>query len=85
MGSFAEFERALLKERQREGIELAKRRGVYKGRQKCLNHEQTLLLQDALKAGVAKAKIARNLGVSRETIYRYLRLNNWLKPNCVGN
>jgi|SRR5579871_1082056 len=73
MGAFAEFERALLKERQREGIEIAKGRGVYKGRQKCLSAEQVLHVQVALKAGVAKARIARNLGVSRETIYRYLR------------
>ena len=32
MGAFAEFERSLIKERQREGISLAKKRGVYKGR-----------------------------------------------------
>jgi DNA invertase Pin-like site-specific DNA recombinase len=76
MGAFAEFERALLKERQREGIELAKKRGAYKGRQKCLSTEQLLSLQDALKAGVAKARVARSLGVSRETIYRYLREQN---------
>src|SRR5919198_753690 len=34
MGAFAEFERALIKERQREGIALAKRRGAYRGREK---------------------------------------------------
>ena len=73
MGAFAEFERALLKERQKEGIELAKKRGVYKGRKKSLTTEQIILLQNALTAGVAKARIARNLGVSRETVYRYLR------------
>lgn len=73
MGAFAEFERALLRERQREGIELAKKRGVYKGRQKCLSTEQVMAVQEALKVGVAKARIARNLRVSRETLYRYLR------------
>lgn len=72
MGAFAEFERALLKERQREGIEIAKNRGAYKGRQKCLAPEEILLLQDSLKAGVAKARAARNLGISRATLYRYL-------------
>lgn len=36
MGAFAEFERAIIRERQREGIELAKKRGVYKGRKKIL-------------------------------------------------
>lgn len=73
MGAFAEFERSLLKERQREGIELAKRRGVYKGRQKSLSAEQIMAVQKALNVGVTKARIARSLGVSRETIYRYLR------------
>jgi len=34
MGAFAEFERALIRERQREGISLAKQRGVYRGRKK---------------------------------------------------
>jgi DNA invertase Pin-like site-specific DNA recombinase len=73
MGAFAEFERSLIKERQREGIELAKRRGAYQGRRKSLSPEQVLMVSDAIKSGVAKARIARNLGVSRETIYRYLR------------
>ena len=75
MGAFAEFERSLIKERQREGIALAKKRGAYKGRQKCLSPEQVIMLSEAIKSGVAKARIARNLGVSRETIYRYLRAN----------
>ncbi len=51
-------------------------RGVWdKGRKKSLTTEQIILLQNALTAGVAKARIARNLGVSRETVYRYLRGN----------
>ena len=36
MGAFAEFERVLLQERQREGIALAKQRGVYRGRKRAL-------------------------------------------------
>ncbi len=40
MGAFAEFERALIRERQREGIVLAKQRGAYRGRKKSLNSEQ---------------------------------------------
>jgi len=39
MGAFAEFERALIRERQREGIALAKQRGVYRGRKKALSAE----------------------------------------------
>jgi len=40
MGAFAEFERALIRERQREGIALAKQRGAYRGRRKALTTEQ---------------------------------------------
>ncbi len=37
MGAFAEFERALIRERQREGIALAKQRGAYRGRKRALS------------------------------------------------
>ncbi|MGK1594724.1 recombinase family protein, partial [Klebsiella pneumoniae] len=40
MGAFAEFERALIRERQREGIALAKQRGAYRGRKKSLSSER---------------------------------------------
>jgi DNA invertase Pin-like site-specific DNA recombinase len=40
MGAFAEFERSLIRERQREGIALAKQRGAYKGRKKTLTPER---------------------------------------------
>ncbi len=45
MGAFAEFERSLIKERQREGITLAKKRGVYKGRKRSLTSEEITLLK----------------------------------------
>jgi DNA invertase Pin-like site-specific DNA recombinase len=73
MGAFAEFERALIRERQREGIELAKRRGVYRGRPKALNDEQMAQLRHQAASGTAKAALARQFGVSRETVYQYLR------------
>jgi len=73
MGAFAEFGRALLKERQREGISVAKQRGVYRGRRKALSSEQMALLHQRAQAGEKKAQIARDLGISRETLYQYLR------------
>jgi len=73
MGSFAEFERALIRERQREGIALAKQRGAYRGRKKSLNSEQVAELKQRVMAGEQKALIARNFGISRETLYQYLR------------
>jgi DNA invertase Pin-like site-specific DNA recombinase len=75
LGSFAEFERSLIKERQAEGIALAKQRGAYAGRKKSLNDEQVAKLVGDVAAGVPKARVARNFGVSRETIYQYLRSN----------
>jgi DNA invertase Pin-like site-specific DNA recombinase len=73
MGAFAEFERALIKERQREGIALAKRKGVYKGRKPSLNSEQVHTLKRRVKAGEKRAALAREFGISRETLYQYIR------------
>jgi DNA invertase Pin-like site-specific DNA recombinase len=73
MGAFAEFERALIRERQREGIVLAKQRGVYRGRKRALSPDGLADAQRRVNAGDKKAQIARELGISRETLYQYLR------------
>jgi DNA invertase Pin-like site-specific DNA recombinase len=73
MGAFAEFERALIKERQREGIALAKQRGAYRGRKKSLSANQTSELKRRIGAGESKAQVARDFGISRETVYQYLK------------
>lgn len=73
MGSFAEFERSLIRERQREGIALAKKAGRYKGRKRALTPERVAQLRKRVKAGEkTKAAIAREFGISRETLYKYL-------------
>ena len=51
MGAFAEFERALIKERQREGIALAKKRGAYRGRRRSLSEEQVAQLPPTSRPG----------------------------------
>ena len=76
MGAFAEFERALIRDRQREGIALAKQRGAYRGRKPALNREQIAQLIERAAAGDAKAVLAREFGISRETVYQYLRTNS---------
>ena len=76
MGAFAEFERALVHERQREGIALAKQRGAYRGRKKSLSPEQAADLRQRVSAGEQKAKLARAFGISRETLYQYLRTDD---------
>jgi DNA invertase Pin-like site-specific DNA recombinase len=75
MGAFAEFERALIRERQREGIALAKRRGVYRGRRRALSADQATRLRERASAGETKAALAREYGISRETLYQYLRVD----------
>lgn len=74
MGAFAEFERALIKERQREGIALAKQRGVYRGRKRALSDPDIEALKSRVAAGEKKAQVAREFGISRETLYQYLRM-----------
>jgi DNA invertase Pin-like site-specific DNA recombinase len=73
MGAFAEFERALIRERQREGIALAKARGVYKqGRKRVLTPEQAAELRRRVGAGEKKAALAREFGIGRRTLYNYV-------------
>jgi DNA invertase Pin-like site-specific DNA recombinase len=72
MGAFAEFERALIKERQREGIELAKKRGVYKGRKPSLTSVQVSEIRKRVKAGEKKSALAAEYKVSRQTLYSAL-------------
>ncbi len=74
MGAFTEFERALIGERQREGIALAKKRGVYTGRKRSLSGAQVQALRVRATAGEPKASLAREFGISRQTVYQYLRL-----------
>ena len=73
MGAFAEFERELIRERQREGIALAKARGAYRGRKRILSEDHIAELRQRAAAGEPKATLAREFGISRETVYQYLR------------
>jgi DNA invertase Pin-like site-specific DNA recombinase len=80
IGSIAQFERSLIRERQAEGIALAKERGAYKGRSPALNEKQTREIQELIKMGLPKSRIALKFKVTRATIYKYLRLFS-NKPN----
>lgn len=73
MGAFAEFERALIRERQREGVALAKARGAYKGRKRKLTTDQVDALRQRAVPGANKAALARELRIGRRTLYTYLR------------
>ena len=73
MGAVAEFERSILRERQAEGIRIAKTKGVYKGRKVALTLDQIEEVRKKVAAGIPKVKVAREYKCSRETLYKYLR------------
>ncbi len=72
MRAFAEFERSLILERQREGIAIAKAAGKYKGRKRTLTEEMIAELRRRVECGEPKARLARELQISRETVYQYI-------------
>lgn len=78
MGAFAEFERSLIKERQKEGIAMAKKKGVYKGRTKALTIEQVQKVKEQIEQGIPKTVVAKNMGVTRWTLYKALE-NNYIE------
>lgn len=75
MGSFAEFERSLIRSRQQEGIEIRKAAGGYagKGRKREITDAQVAEITSRIAAGEMKTKIAASLGISRGSIYKYLK------------
>ena len=71
LGVFAEFETAIRKERQLDGIAKAKKEGVYKGRKVSISAEQV----KALAAdGKGASAIAKELGIGRASVYRHLEV-----------
>ncbi len=76
MCSFAEFERSVLLERQKEGIAVAKLQGKYKGRRPALSSEQTIEVKNLIALGVSKTRIAKQFRISRETVYQIIRKHN---------
>lgn len=72
LGAVAEFERSQIRERQREGIALAKAKGVYTGRKPALDHAQLEEIRLRVLKGEKKAALAREFGISRQTLYANL-------------
>jgi DNA invertase Pin-like site-specific DNA recombinase len=73
LGGVAEFERSIIRERQKEGIAVAKGKGVYSGRKHALTPDQVAQLRERVAAHEQKAALAREYGISRETLYQALR------------
>lgn len=73
IGAINEFERTNLLERQREGIELAKKRGVYKGRKKISIPDFEKHYSRYLNRELSKSELARELNISRPTLDRLIK------------
>ena len=71
LAGIAQLERALLLERQREGIAIARAKGKYR-KKPSLTAEQIEQARQDVERGVTKARVARDLGVSRQTLYEAL-------------
>lgn len=71
LGAVAEFERSMILERQREGIALAKAAGKYRGRKAALTDGQADDLRARLAAGESVTSLAKDFGISRQTVYNY--------------
>lgn len=65
----AEMELALIKERQRAGIDAAKAKGIDKGRKRSVDRSEVIELR---RAGVGATEISRRLGLGRATVYKVL-------------
>jgi DNA invertase Pin-like site-specific DNA recombinase len=72
LGAVAEFERELIRERQREGIEIAKRAGLFKGRQP-LALNKRLIIKERIAAGDSRTVVAKELKICRQTLAKYLK------------
>ncbi len=67
LGAVAEFERSIIKQRQREGIDKAKAKGVYKGRKASIDKDRILAMRTE---GLSTYAIAEQMGISRMTVHR---------------
>ena len=72
MGSFAEFEREIMLERQREGVAKAKAQGKYKGRVPTAQRKAAEVIQ-LRGQGVKPNVIAQKLEISRASVFRVLK------------
>jgi DNA invertase Pin-like site-specific DNA recombinase len=72
MGEFAQFERELIRERQREGFAIEKGEGKYTGRKPSLSPTRAAELRRRVADGDSKAALVHEFGISRDTLYLYV-------------
>ena len=73
LSAFSQFERNIILERQREGIVLAKQKGLYKGRQPKINNEQIEMIKADFDSGMKKTEIAGKYGITRSYVYQVVK------------
>lgn len=71
-GAVLEYERSLIRQRQAEGIALAKAQGIYMGRPPVVTEEMLAKARELIALGVPKTAVAKQLNISRATLYRHL-------------
>ena len=67
-GALAQFERSLIQERVKAGLEAAKNRGIRGGRPRAISEEKMIAIKKALNDGMSKASMCRTFGVKRSTL-----------------
>lgn len=72
IGAVAQFERAMIRERQREGIAIAKAAGKYKGRKSLVTDDLVARAKAMQDSGMNKSAIAKALAISRNSVYKLL-------------
>ncbi len=80
MGAFAEFERSLIRERTNAGLKAARDRGRLGGRPTVVDEAKGQQIIEMRAAGSNAAAIAKELGIGRGTVYRYLQTQRELIP-----
>lgn len=73
MGAFAEFERSMIKERQREGIDIALKKGTKFGRTPVVTPEIAEKIKNCIENGETRTETAKQCGISRQSVYNYLK------------
>lgn len=74
MGAFSEFERSMIRSRQREGIEQAKKNGIELGRPPTLTTGQRKRAKQMKETGMSITEISRQLKISRPSVYNLLKM-----------
>ncbi|MFG2909584.1 recombinase family protein [Kitasatospora sp. NPDC048286] len=74
VGAMAEFERSLIKDRTRAGLEAAKAQGRTGGRPSVISEDKLIIARTRRTKGESVSSIAKALGISRATLYRHLEI-----------